>query len=45
MIRLLEEEHANLPDNPRMFPSPVTGGMYCPDTANSLHEKILKGAG
>ena len=28
-----------------MFLSPVTGGMYCPDTVNSLHEKILKGAG
>ena len=45
VIRLLEEEHAKHPDNPYMFPSPVTGGMYYPDTVNSLHEKILKGAG
>ena len=28
-----------------MFPSPATHGMYYPDTINSLHEKILKGAG
>ncbi|MBR4657587.1 MAG: site-specific integrase [Oscillospiraceae bacterium] len=45
VIRLLEEEHAKHPENPYMFPSPVTGGMYYPDTVNSLHEKILKGAG
>ena len=45
VIRLLEEEHARHPENPYMFPSPVTGGMYYPDTVNSLHEKILKGAG
>ena len=45
VIRLLEEEHAKHPDNPYMFPSPVTGGIYYPDTVNSLHEKILKGAG
>ena len=45
VVRLLEEEHAKHPDNPYMFPSPATGGMYYPDTINSLHEKILKGAG
>jgi len=45
VIRLLEEEHAKHPDNPYMFPSPVTGGMYYPDAINRLHEKILKGAG
>ena len=45
VIKLLEEEHAKHPDNPYMFPSPVTDGMYYPDAINRLHEKILKGAG
>ena len=45
VIRLLEEEHAKHPDNPYMFPSPATDGMYYPDAINRLHEKILKGAG
>ena len=45
VVRLLEQEHEKHPENPYMFPSPVTGGMYYPDTINSLHEKILKGAG
>ena len=44
-VELLKAEHAKHPDNPYMFPSPVTGGMYYPDSINSLHEKILKGAG
>ena len=44
-VELLKAEHAKHPDNPYMFPSPVTGGMYYPDTINSLHEKIVKGAG
>ena len=44
-VELLKAEHEKHPDNPYMFPSPVTGGMYYPDTINSLHEKILKGAG
>ncbi len=35
-------DHTN---NPYMFPSPVTGGMYYPDSINRLHENILKGAG
>ena len=45
VIRLLEEEHAKHPENPYMFPSPVTGGMYYPDAINGLHEKILKSTG
>ena len=45
VIRLLEEEHARHPENPYMFPSPVTGGMYYPDAVNRLHEKILKSTG
>ena len=44
-VALLVKEHAKHPGNPYMFPSPVTQGMYYPDTINSLHEKILKGAG
>ena len=28
-----------------MFPSPVTGGMYHPDSVVNLHKKILKDAG
>ena len=44
-VDLLVKEHRKHPDNPYMFPSPVTMGMYYPDTINSLHEKILKGAG
>ena len=27
-----------------MFPSPVTGEMYYPDSIGNLHKKILKGA-
>ena len=45
VVRLLVQEHEKHPENPYMFPSPVTGGMYYPDTINSLHDKILKGAG
>ena len=28
-----------------MFPSPITGEMYYPDSVVKLHEKILKDAG
>lgn len=44
-IDLLIEEHEKHPDNPILFPSPVTGGMYHPDSVVKLHEKILKDAG
>ena len=44
-VDLLIEEHAKHPDNPYMFPSPVTGGMYHPDAVGRIHKKILKSAG
>jgi len=44
-VDLLIQEHDKHPDNPYMFPSPVTGEMYHPDSVVKLHEKILKDAG
>ena len=44
-IDLLIAEHEKHPDNPYMFPSPVTGGMYYPDAVNALNTKILKSLG
>jgi len=44
-IKLLVKEHEKHPENPYMFPSPVTGGMYYPDAITRLHDKILKSAG
>lgn len=44
-IDLLIAEHEKHPDNPCMFPSPVTGGMYYPDAVNALNTKILKSLG
>ena len=44
-VELLIQEHALHPDNPYMFPSPVTGTMYHPDTAGRLHKKLLKESG
>ena len=44
-VDLLIQEHALHPDNPYMFPSPVTGTMYHPDTAGRLHKKLLKESG
>ena len=38
-------EHKKHPDNPYMFPSPVTGEMYYPDSIVNQHKKILKDAG
>lgn len=43
-VDLLVAEHAKHPDNPYMFPSPKTGGMYYPDSVVNLHKKILKDA-
>jgi len=43
-VDLLIQEHNKHPDNPYMFPSPVTGEMYHPDSVVKLHEKILKDA-
>ena len=44
-VDLLVAEHKKHPDNPYMFPSPVTGEMYYPDSIVNLHKKILKEAG
>ena len=44
-IELLIQEHGRHPDNPYLFPSPKTGGMYYPDSVVKLHKNILKDAG
>lgn len=44
-VDLLVAEHKKHPDNPYMFPSPVTGELYYPDSIVNLHKKILKDAG
>ena len=44
-MELLKQEHSKHPDNPYLFPSPVTGGIYHPDSVVKLHQKILKDAG
>ena len=44
-IRLLVEDHKKHPDNPYLFPSPVTGGMYGPDCVGRIHKKLLERAG
>ena len=44
-VDLLIQEHSKRPDSPYMFPSPLTGEMYHPDSVVNLHKKILKDAG
>ena len=44
-VDLLVQEHAKHPENPYMFPSPVTGKMYGPDCVGRLHKTLLKKAG
>lgn len=44
-VDLLVAEHKKHPDNPYMFPSPITREMYHPDSIVNLHKKILKDAG
>ena len=44
-VDLLVAEHKKHPGNPYMFPSPITGEMYYPDSIVNLHKKILKDAG
>ena len=44
-VDLLLQEHCLHPNNPYMFPSPVTGMMYNPDAVGRIHKKILKDAG
>jgi len=41
-VDLLVQQHEKHPDNPFMFPSPVTGTMYHPCTAGRIHRKLLK---
>ena len=43
-VDLLIQEHSKHPENQYMFPSPVTGEMYHPDSVVKLHEKILRDA-
>ncbi len=43
-VNLLIQEHSKHPENPYMFPSPVTGEMFHPDSVVKLHEKILRDA-
>ena len=44
-VDLLVAEHKRHPNNPYMFPSPITREMYHPDSTVKLHKKILKDAG
>lgn len=44
-VELLIQEHDKHPDSPYLFPSPVTGEMYHPDSVVNLHKKILRDAG
>ena len=44
-VELLIREHEKHPDNPYMFPSPVTGGMYYPDAVARIHTRMLKRLG
>ncbi len=43
-VDLLIHEHEKHPDNPYMFPSSRTGGMYNPDSVVNLLKRILKKA-
>lgn len=44
-VELLIQEHDKHPDSPYLFPSPITGELYHPDSVVNLHKKILKDAG
>ncbi len=44
-VDLLVQEHDKHPDSPYLFPSPISGGMYHPDSVVNLHKKLLKDAG
>ena len=44
-VELLIQEHNKHPNNPYLFPSPLTGEMYHPDSVVNLHKKLLKDAG
>ena len=44
-LALLKQQRASFPESACVFPSPVTGEMYHPDSVVNLHKKILKEAG
>lgn len=44
-VDILRKELAKHPDIEYMFPSPVTLGMYYPDSVTDIHNKVLKSAG
>ena len=44
-VDLLVDEHKKHPNNPYMFPSPITREMYHLGSIVNLHKKILKDAG
>lgn len=44
-INLLIREHDKHPDSPYLFPSPITGEMYHPNSVVNIHKKILRDAG
>ena len=44
-VDMLIAEHEKHPDNPYLFPSSKTGGMYYPDSVVLLHRRVLKRAG
>lgn len=44
-LDLLRKQKIAFPDSDCIFPSPVTGEMYHPDSVVNLHKKILKEAG
>ena len=44
-VELLIQEHDRHLDSPCLFPSPLTGEMYHPDSVVNLHKKILRDAG
>ncbi len=44
-VDLLKEEYTKHPDSKYMFPPPLTGEMYHPDSVVNLHKKILRDAG
>ena len=43
-VDMLIAEHEKHPDNPYLFPSSKTGGMYYPDSVVLLHRRVLKRA-
>ena len=44
-VDLLIQEHDKHPNSPYLFPSPITGELYHPDSVVNPHKKILKDAG